>query len=445
VHSSQNNLPAVEFLAQQLTDLADQYKIKTWCLAYSGGVDSQVLLHLLQLTKLNVMAVYIDHGLQAESVDWARHCEQQCRQFNIPFQTIKVDASPAKGESPEAAARAARYTALKKIIKKGYCLLTAQHQDDQAETVLLQLLRGGGAAGLSAMPEISSFAKGWHARPLLNFSQKDILDYAQKNQLSWVEDPSNQQTNYDRNYLRHCVMPAISQRWPAVNKTLCVFAEQQAENAQLLDVLAEIDLQKALREENCVEINDLNKLPDARLRNALRFWFKSLQSPMPSRAILQQIVQQIETTSYDTSVLISWASVEVRRFRDKLYWLKKISHNASQVFVWDARQALPLVSIEKELHLKKQKTDETITYVLDNAILSCSLSVRFRQGGEKIKPAGRNGSHDLKSLFQEAAVPAWQRDRIPLLYADEKLIAVTGFCLTDEFAVKGEGLLPVLV
>jgi len=438
-----------EYLTQQLTQFAQQHNITNWVLAYSGGVDSQVLLHLLSLTGLNISAVYIDHGLQTQSADWAEHCRQQCLQFNIPFQIIKVNGAAAKGESPEAAARLVRYAALKNLIQKDAGLLTAQHQDDQAETVLLQLLRGAGAAGLAGMPTITKFAQAWHARPLLNVSKKTILDYAQVNNLNWVEDPSNQHVNFDRNYLRHNIIPNMLQRWPALNKTLGVFSQQQAENSRLLDELAELDLSTVELEKNCLNINLLNKLSDARLRNVLRYWLKIIESPaknlVPSRAVLEQIVMQIKTPSHDTAALVSWAKCEVRRFRNKLYWLKKTQHDASKVYCWDAKDVLVLDSIGKKLSLNKVNTDEkNIAFVLKADILKKSVSIQFRQGGEKIKPAGRNGSHDLKSLFQEASVPTWQRDKIPLLFVGNELVAVIGFWLADSYAIKGEGVLPVL-
>jgi len=442
--NNKNSGLTAEYLIQQLNQLAEQYKIKNWCLAYSGGIDSQVLLHLLYLSKLNVNAIYIDHGLQPQSIDWAEHCFRQCEQLSIPFQVIKVDATASHGESPEAAARKARYGALKNCIQENTCLLTAQHQDDQSETILLQLLRGAGAAGLSGMPEIAEFAYGWHARPLLNISQKQIEDYANLNSLSWVEDPSNQQVHYDRNYLRHSVMPELQKRWPALNKTLSVFASQQAENNQLLNVLAAQDLSSSLSEESNLDISQLNKLDDARLRNALRYWVKSINKPMPSRAVLEQVVQQTKNNSNDSAVLVSWANVEIRCFRNKLFCLNKISHDASQIFNWDMKDDLVLSSIEKKIRVKTTNEDNT-QFVLNAEKLKQPITVRFRQGGEKIKPAGRNGSHDLKSLFQESAVPVWQRDRIPLLFVGNELVAVVGYWLADEFAVKGEGVLPVLI
>lgn len=437
---SQQRLSAAQ-LTQQLNQLAERYNIKTWCLAYSGGVDSQVLLHLLHLTKLNVCAVYIDHGLQAESAEWARHCQYQCELLKIPFQAISVNAQPAAGEGPEAGARTARYGAFRKILKQDMCLLTAQHQDDQAETVLLQLLRGGSAAGCAAMPKITPFENAWHCRPLLNVSQQIIIDYAQNNHLSWIEDPSNQQQNYDRNYLRHSIIPEIQHRWPALNKTLSVFAEQQAENAQLLDELASIDLQSALKQSDQLDISELKKLDNARLRNMLRYWIKQNQKPMPSRAVLQQVVEQMQNDSHDTHTRVSWAGVEIRRFRESLYLIKQTEHDASLVIKWTINEALFLPSIEKTLRYEKVNGPE---YSLSSSVLEQDLTIRFRQGGEKIKPVGRDSRHDLKSLFQEAGVPVWQRDRIPLLYSGDQLVAVVGYWLADGFVVKGDGVILVL-
>jgi len=451
VEPSDNKLSAPG-LALQLSQLAQQYTITDWCLAYSGGVDSQVLLHLLYQIQqqpelhssfqLNLRAVYIDHQLQAESSVWAEHCAQQCAAFNIPFQSIAVDARARSGESPEAAARAARYGAFKNIIQPGMCLLTAQHQDDQAETVLIQLLRGAGAAGLSAMPELCAFAEGWHARPLLHISQQAIHTYAQQHQLKWVEDPSNQLTHYDRNFLRQQIMPELQQRWPALNKTLGRFARQQAENNALVEELALIDLDTLLQTDDSIELNTLRQLTSARARNALRYWFKTRHASMPSSALLAQLLQQIQADSHDNHLCISWGDNELRRFRDALYLCKVLNHDPLQVIEWNGRQSVELPSLGKTLELVQAQTTADITYVLKAELLDTPLSIRFRQGGERIQPAGRQGHRDLKKLFQEAAVPEWQRERIPLLYAGDQLVAVVGYWLAEEWACKGQGVLP---
>ncbi len=435
-------------ISQQLEQLAELHSINTWCLAYSGGVDSEVLLHLLKSTSLEVYAVYIDHGLQAESAQWEKHCERQCAQYQIPFQCIAVKAAAQKGESPEAAARTARYAAFAKIIDTHTCLLTAQHLQDQAETVLLQLMRGAGAAGLSAMPYLQRFADGWHCRPLIQISQQAILDYAQQHQLSWVEDPSNQHQGYDRNFLRHAVMPQLQQRWPASDRTLAGFAAQQAENQRLLQQLAEIDLSNIQQPDQSLLIPGLLSLADDRRRNALRFWLSRQGASMPSRAVLEQLLLQATQASHDNQSRVNWAGSEVRRFRDRLYYTTRLEHDPAQVIGFSPQQwpfELALPSLGKTLAVTPCETAASRPYVLDPGRLDASLSVRFRQGGERIKPAGREGHRELKKLFQEADVPGWQRSRIPLLYSGEDLVAVIGYWLADEYAVKGSGVYPQLV
>ncbi len=432
-----------ESLAQQLNELAARHGVKTWCLAYSGGVDSEVLLHLLQSSSLDVYAVYIDHGLQAESVQWEKHCEEQCAAYGVHFQCIAVNAHSGKGESPEAAARSARYTALGKIIDEHTCLLTAQHQQDQVETVLLQLFRGAGAAGLSAMPFLQRFAEGWHCRPLLDISQQAILDYASLHKLRWVEDPSNQQQRYDRNYLRHSVVPRLQQRWPALATTLSQFATQQAENHHLLEQLASIDLADIQQADKTLSIPALLNFDVDRRRNVLRFWLKQQGAMMPSRAILQQIIQQAESTGYDNQSLVGWARSEVRRFRDRLYYLSQSPHDPAQCISLIGSELLAGVDIHSlglRVKLEESSSSASRPYMLDRKILEQPLSLRFRQGGERIQPAGRSGHRELKKLFQEAGVPGWQRARIPLLYSGDELVAVIGYWLAQEYAVEGEGL-----
>lgn len=452
VHKLGDHKLSASGLALQLHQLAQQHSITDWCLAYSGGVDSQVLLHLLHQiqqqpalpagVQFNLRAVYIDHQLQAESSAWAQHCAQQCAALNIPFQSIAVDAQASVGESPEAAARHARYAALRKIIKPGMCLLTAQHQDDQAETVLLQLLRGAGAAGLSAMPVVSEFSAGWHARPLLSVSQQQILNYAEQYDLHWVEDPSNQLAHYDRNFLRQQIMPVLQQRWPAVIKTLSRVAAQQAENNDLLQQLASVDLQRVQQPDQSLAIAALKKLSSTRARNLLRYWFKTQRARMPSSVLLAELLQQIQTDSHDNHLCISWGDNELRRFRDGLYLRKQSQHDAEQVIAWDGGEVLELPSLGQKLALIQTVSDSQTAYVLKAEILEQDLTIRFRQGGERIQPAGRKGRRALKKLFQEAAVPEWQRTRIPLLYAGDQLVAVVGYWLADEWACKGQGVLP---
>lgn len=413
--------------------------IKTWWLAYSGGVDSRVLLHLLAQLNLPVRAVYVDHGLQAASRQWAQHCQQTCAQLNIPLTVIAVDASPQRGESPEAAARRARYQALTSVMAADDCLLTAQHADDQAETFLLQLLRGAGAAGLSAMPFIQVFDPGWLMRPLLESSRQSILETAHANQLQWVDDPSNADVRFDRNYLRQNILPALNERWPQTTQLLSRAAQQQAENQLLLVSLAAQDL-------NLPEISpvlalaNLETLDEPRQRNALRYWLECNAVRMPSRAIMQQILSQLLHSRDDAEACVRWDDVALYCYRGELYLQKNIQHDAAQVLSWDGRQPLLIASLQQQLFFENTNNTGLLAEISGKP-----LQVKFRQGGEKIKPAGQAHTHTLKNLLQQQGVPPWLRDRIPLLFLNDELIAVCGYWIADAYAVKfGEGLVPCL-
>jgi tRNA(Ile)-lysidine synthase len=432
------NLDA-NWLAEALKQFPAQAEIKTWWLAYSGGVDSQVLLHLLAQLKsthnLDLRAVYIDHGLQPQSAQWQQHCADCCAALAIPFQCISVTAKAARGESPEAAARQARYTALANLIEHNHCLLTAQHQDDQAETFLLQLFRSAGAAGLSAMPFYTPFAAGWHLRPLLNINQQNILDYAIENNLSWVEDPSNQQLKYDRNLLRHTVMPSLKKRWPSIARTISIAAQQQAENNVLIETLARQDLEKINARNNSLSIEDLQCLSAPQCRNVLRYWIKLQGFDIAPRRVMQQIMQQSFHGREDAQPEIKWSDAVVRRFKKRLYVLANIDHDASQVLPWRGDEILVIDALGVQLTMQ-----QTTAVGLKPEVLEQMLRVRFRQGGEKIQPAGRVGQQSLKKLFQQASVPPWERSRIPLIYLNNELIAVAGYWIAEAYRAEKDSV-----
>ena len=424
-----------DWLFDSLKKFPSQSEIKTWWLAYSGGVDSQVLLHLLSQLKhthnMDVRAVYIDHGLQQQSRQWQQHCEQSCQSLSIPFQAISVNARAMQGDSPEAAARHARYQALSTLIEKDHCLLTAQHQDDQAETLLLQLFRGAGAAGLSAMPFYTSFSNGWHMRPLLNCNQQQLLDYATQNQLIWVEDPSNQNHNFDRNLLRHEFMPVLKKRWPSIEKTLSIAAQQQAENKCLIDELAAEDFNNINVHDGGLLIDDIEKLNEARCRNVLRYWIKQQGFDIAPRKVMQQIILQIFHSREDAQPDIRWSNAVMHRYKNYLYIMPSVEHDVTQTIAWHASEALTIDSLN--IQLLMQATTAT---GLKEDILQQTLQVRFRQSGERIQPAGRSGHHSLKKLFQEASVPAWKRSKIPLIYLNDELIAVAGYWVADAYKAE---------
>lgn len=439
---------AFHFHLQKLTN-AEKYLI-----AYSGGVDSHVLLHLCariknspQGTGLTFSAVYIDHGLSPHAKKWGRHCQQICYKLDIPLTIIEVDGRAKPGQSPEATARTVRYQAFSQILTDNECLLTAQHLDDQAETLLLQLLRGSGTRGLSAMPEIKAFAKGALCRPILAYKKQAILDYAAQHELQWVEDESNQQQRFDRNYLRHSVLPLLQQRWPAVKENFAKSAAVLAESQLLLDDMAVADMQPVLVVNahggieqdkillapllhylNTDEASRAHSL--ARLNNILRHWIYLNQLPMPSRKILHEIVFSLLQAREDAMPLVSWRRdtmhCEVRRYRDKLYLLS-FPAGSKQPNPLVNKQQLPLSetqAVELEYDIIKLIAGQKKAAFERQQLLSKPLSVRFRQGGERYRKKDNEHSHPLKHWFQEQGVPPWERDSLPLIYHGDELLQI---------------------
>jgi len=377
--------------------------------------------------------VHVDHGLQAASAEWARHCAVVCEGLALPFTLLQVDARGGVGESPEAAARHARYRALAGLMQAGDCLLTAHHQDDQAETLLLQLLRGGGPHGLAAMPALSPFATGMHARPLLDFSRRELRDYAQGHALRWIDDPSNTDNSFDRNYLRNSVMPVLRERWPAAARVLARGAGHQAETAQLLDELAVEDLRRCDPAEQSLRLSALLTLDAARQRNVLRYWLKTLGFKLPDTVRLAQVQHELLHAAPDRSPEVGWTGVVVRRYRDRVYALAPQSRvDEGEEIAWDLAQALALPDGSSLRGIPS--SGQGIKRVLCQ---EQAVTVRYRRGGEECQIVPRGVTRPLKKLLQEAGVPPWERERIPLIFIGEQLAAVAGYwvcapCLAAE-------------
>lgn len=403
--------------------------VSRYWIAYSGGLDSHVLLHAMSalrpvLPNSVVHAVHINHGLQHNAQQWEQHCAQVCAVLQIPYTSLTVNAHPAPGESPEAAARHARYTALGTLIEPGDCLLTAHHQDDQAETMLLQLLRGAGPHGLAAMPASTNFGKGQHLRPLLGFTHAQLKAYAEQHGLHWIDDQSNLNTDFDRNYLRHEIIPRLRARWPAAARTLARSAQHAADAAHLLDDFAQDDLVAVQGPSPATLIvSSLQELSAARQRNVLRGWLDKLGLPLPNAAHIKHILTDIVMAAPDSNPLVHWPGAEVRRYRDLIYVMQPLMpHDPSQIIAWDLSGPLTLPSGLGELsYTRAQGAGIKATLCQDQTI-----TVRFRRGGERCRPVGRQHSHELRKLFQERGIPPWQRDRVPLIYIDEQLAAVVG-------------------
>ncbi len=405
-----------------------------WQVAYSGGLDSSALLHAMAGLRgrfdIPVGAVHVHHGLQADADRWADHCRRVCADHSIPLSVLQVDARPARGESPEAAARHARYAALADWLAPDHCLLTAQHQDDQAETLLLQLLRGAGVPGLASMPACTAFGEGIHLRPLLSVSRQALHDYALAAGLEWIEDPSNAETGLDRNFLRHSVMPLLQSRWPALSGNLSRSAAHAAEAAGLLDSLAMDDRQAAGgRDTDTLMVSALQALSPARQRNLLRFWMKQQAGHAPSAAVLTRVQHDVLDSRRDAMPCVQWGRHALRRYRDELFVLPvALPDQPRPECAWRLDAPLPLT--DGAVLTATPGVGEGLRRA---AIGADGVRIRWRRGGETCRPAGRGHRHALKKLFQEAGVPPWQRHRIPLLYVENELAAVAGMWICEPF------------
>jgi tRNA(Ile)-lysidine synthase len=419
-------------------------------LAFSGGLDSTVLLHALTKLpeKIPLRAIHINHGWHPNADQWAQQCAAFAEKLGVTCDVITVDAKAQQGKSPEAVARTARYQAFASVMQKNDCLLTAHHQDDQAETLLLQLMRGAGVKGLAAMPEISEFAHGSHLRPLLNFSRANLEQYAQENNLTWIEDDSNLNLKFDRNFIRHQLMPLLKQRWPSAPETLARAARHCAAADELLEELATKDLNSCRGERRSpagdqpvaptLIIKNLLQLNISQQRNVLRYWLQELNISMPSEAQLEHIQNDILHSREDADPKVSWGEVEVRRYQGELFLIKKLDsrlrgNDDQQKFAWELNQPLKLPNIGTLTATQKTGCGIRCDLITDNKV-----TVSFRQGGERFHPQGRQGSHPLKKLFQEWKIPTWQRDQIPLIYYEDELIAIVGYAVSEKFAAHKE-------
>lgn len=428
----------IEITADKLLDCVERHitsdsKVNHILVAYSGGVDSHVLLHVCaqlkdKLSHLKFQSIYIDHGLNEHSSAWASHCEKVSEDLGINFLSEPVSVKGVKELGLEQAARLARYSALAQYVSSGVLLLTAQHQDDQAETFMLQLLRGSGVKGLSSMPIRSRFSEGYQIRPFLDCSQQEIIQYAQVLGLNWIEDLSNLNTSYDRNFLRQTVIPLIKERWPAFSKTTSRSAAHCAEAESLLNNFASTLVETNLDE---LELTYLAKLDAQAQRLVIRQWLANQNVRMPAEKVLREI-QRLVTAKNITSAVIEWGGWQLRSFGSK-FFITQFQPEGFSVMKWSGDGLAlpePLGSLSL-VPICGQGVNKSLWE-------SSDVTVSCRQGGESIKLIGRVGRKKLKKLFHEAAILPWVRGVIPLIYLNDKLVAVADIWLDESYLATGE-------
>jgi len=412
-------------------------------LGYSGGLDSHVLLVLLtefvaEYPGFSLKAVHVHHGLNARADDWAIHCQQICTALGVACEVARVAVTAGPRESLEAKAREARYAALAARLPAGGGLLTAHHQDDQLETLLLALKRGAGPRGLAAMAGRQPFAAGELVRPLLPFSRAELQAWADTRDLRWIEDDSNQDERFDRNFLRQRVLPLLLDRWPSLGTTASRSAELCGEQEALLAEIAAEDLARAQLPDGSLCLATLATFSVARRHQLLRHWLRGLTGQVPSRQQLLRLWPEVIQAQADAQPELHWAAGSLRRYQGRLYQVPPLAPLPAGNW--------PL-TLEQPLMLPAGLGSVTLHKVSSGAQLRAPgegepVTVRFgSHGGLRVQPLGRAGSRPLKKLWQEYCVPPWQRSRWPLLFFGEQLVAAVGLFVVREYAADaGEGL-----
>lgn len=411
---------------------------RRFLVAFSGGLDSTVLLHQLvqwriQQPDVSLRAIHVHHGLSPNADAWVAHCQQVCSRWDVPLSIVRVTLAE-EGLGLEAQARKARYQAFADALRAGEVLVTAQHQDDQCETLLLALKRGSGPAGLAAMPAELPFHGTLLLRPLLNETREALEQWACAHRLSWIEDESNQDASYDRNFIRLEVLPLLKQRWPHFANAAARSAALCGEQEQLLDELLAEELASLVSAEGALTLAPLMTLSANRRAALLRRWLSGLGAPMPSRDLLSRIWQEAILAREDASPRLVLGSHEIRRFQGQLWWVKSTAGQRQTVIPWPGPlEPLTLPAGLGELTLvpggdiRPPRADEPV-------------SVRFHASG-MLYVAGRQGGRKLKKIWQELGVAPWLRDTTPILFYGETPIAAAGQFVTQAGqADSAEGL-----
>jgi len=422
------NLSA-EWLAAQLTALIGPLRGRRLCVAFSGGLDSSVLLAVLarlrRSNRLSLRAVHVNHQLHPQASRWAVAAAAQARRLRVPFERIDAAVLPRPGESLEALARAVRYRALAAHLRATELLVTAHHQEDQLETVLLALLRGSGVRGLAAMRAVTPWCGTLLLRPLLPIGRAQLERYAREHALAWSEDPSNRDERFDRNYLRRSVLPLIRQRWPSAAVTVSRSASHLAEARELLEQQAAEQLQDA-RDGSALRVSVLSRLTVAQRGNALRHWIAERGLAAPDHRRLREIAGPMLRSRVDALPVVRWPGGELRRHGDRLFALHAaVTAPAERTWDWRAQPWLALENGGAIGLVRESHGDVRL------AALPLRLTVGFRHGGERVQ--GARGRLALKRLLQAGGLTPWERAAVPLIGDGERIIAVADVWLDPAY------------
>lgn len=406
-------------------------------LAFSGGVDSRVLLHLIaqyrkEFPHTECMAVHVHHGLSSNADIWAEQCRKWCSDYKIDCRIEKVELTLGNQISTEQEARKHRYKALAKWMNDGDLLLTGQHASDQSESFFLALKRGSGPKGLASMAESGKFQQGIILRPLLSVSREQIEQFARQQGLDWIEDESNKDTRYDRNFLRHKVMPVLKSRWPAMEQSVLRSAKLCADQEALLQQLLTEKLAEMTGDNSELCINRLGKQTSLARNQLIRMWLEGQSSLMPSVRQLELIWQEVAMASHDANPKLVIASGEVRRYQQQLYFLPHLNDISEWSNVIQIGQELVLP--DNIGTLKMSMVTKPNSHALRLPREDENVRVIFNPEGLSAHPTGRGHSRKLKKLFQEYAIPSWLRNRTPIIMYNDRLAMVVNMFVDKDFS-----------
>lgn len=432
-----------ERLAERLAEIAAREgTARRLAVAFSGGLDSTALLHALSAGRgdLPIVAIHVDHGLHPDSRDWSARAAAFADGLGIDCRVVKADVARDPG-GPEAAARAARYRAFRGLLKHGDWLLTAQHRDDQAETLLLHLLRGSGPLGLSGMRAVRTLGDGKLVRPLLDIGRRELADYVRRHELESSDDPSNADTRFDRNFMRREILPALSARWPAAARRIARSASLAGEAERLLDELAALDMERLGmadpdrdRDPSRLPVAGLMQLTPARQRNLLRAACRRLGLPRPPARRLDAVIDNVIAAGRSANPYVAWPGAEVRRHRETLFLGSALPPPPEPPGArLEPGRALALGAGLGSLSLSPVSQGG-----LRADLAAQGLELRFRRGGEVLKVHAGGHRRPLKALLREADVPPWMRERVPLLWSADRLVAVADL-FVDADSVADDG------
>ncbi|MGA0264429.1 MAG: tRNA lysidine(34) synthetase TilS [Lysobacterales bacterium] len=403
----------------------------TWWIAFSGGADSTALLHALAVLRekipANLHALHIDHAIHPESHEWSIHCQALCREMDIPLHVERVKVQRDTGEGLEAEARRLRYLAAEKLMRPGDLLLTAHQADDQAETVILNLMRGSGVDGLSGMPTSRPVGKGTLVRLLLEFTGASLRAYLRSRNVPWIEDYSNQDLDYDRNFVRHALLPQLEQRWPGARRNLTCSAGHCREAREFISFSCDQFLHSARLAPGCLDLatlqESMNEAGSFRgLGLLLRQWLRLEEASNIPRARLREFLRQLRCSGQDGHLKTAWDGWVLQRYRNTLWLQRQDTIHPCPQIVWTSNQVIDLGAGLGRLSLEGP-----------SPLPEWDLRVSARHGGEKIASLERGRHQSVKQVFQNRKIPPWLRPSIPVIWLDHRVVAVAGLALASDF------------